>query len=199
MNINHDYFINKVLTQASDAYEEVKSFFIQILISLKGEDALDYLIKPTRSGTVLYTWLAQDIHKIETCALCRVNYFMSICSLFEELDFRDRVSFVADNDLCSSCFGEHLVINCSYFQRCEYFKDMHHSLLQPHFLDIQHSNEHHCSESGRFNSTEQLLNETQHNTFFTRLESDQTFKSTLDTKSYYQLSCGALSHSYGKN
>ena len=106
------------------AYEEVKSFFIELLICFEGEGAFDHLIKPTDSVTVLYTRLARDIHKTGTCALCRENHFMSICSLFEELDFRDRVSFVADNYLCSHCFGEHLVTNFSYVQRCEYCKDI---------------------------------------------------------------------------
>ena len=82
-----------------------------------------------------------------------------------------------------------------------YCKDMHHSLLHPHFSDIQQNDEDHCSESGSFDFTEQILNKTLQNTFCTRLESEQTFKSTFDTEPHDPQSCSTLSisHSIGDN
>ena len=78
---------------------------------------------------------------------------------------------------------------------------MHHSLLHPYISDIQHSYENHCSESGSFDSTEQILNKTLQNTFCTRLGSEPTFKSTFDTEPHDTQSCSALSinHFIGKN
>ena len=195
------YFGPKRVKQASEAHEKTKCFFTDLLISFKGEDVLEYSIEPTRSGTLLYTESCRGLYKNENCALCTDNHSIADCPSFKVLDFRERVSFVADNELCSNCFGEHQVTNCLYVYSCEYCKDMHHSLSHSHLSGIQHSDEHHCSKSGSFDTTEQILNKTLHSIFCTRLESDQTFNSTLDTKPHGTLPCSALSisDSIGEN
>ena len=118
VNSNHDYFINNFLQQATNTHEKVRTFFLKLLSSFNGQYALNYSIKPTRSGTLLFTQLSRSRNKNKTGALCRKNHSISACPS-NELDFRGRESVVADNYLCSNCFGKHLATNCSSFQRCE--------------------------------------------------------------------------------
>ena len=116
------------------------------------------------------TVMSRSLQNWKLCSMYGYNHSIADCPSFKVLDFTERASFVAKNDLCSNCFGEHQVTNCLYVPRCKYCKDMNHSLLHPHLSDIQHSDEHHCSESGSFDSTEQILNKTLQNTFCTRAE-----------------------------
>ena len=145
----------------------------------------------------MYTHRARGFYKTEYCAFCTENHSITNCPSFKVSDFKDHVSFVTENDLCFNRFGENLVTNCLFAQRCEYRKGMHHSLLHPHFSDIQLCNDkHHCSESGSLDSTEQILNEILQKTFCTSLASEQTFKSTFDTEPHDTQSCSALSISH---
>ena len=100
VNFNYKYFTDNFLKQASEAHEKTKCFFTDLLISFKGEDVLEYSIEPTRSGTLLYTESCRGLYKNENCALCTDNHSIADCPSFKVLDFRERVSFVADNDLC---------------------------------------------------------------------------------------------------
>ena len=55
VNFNHEYFTDNFFKQASEAHEKTKRFLLDLLISFKCEDALDYSIEPTRSGTLSHS------------------------------------------------------------------------------------------------------------------------------------------------
>lgn len=111
------------------SFDTLKDFLETRFRSL---EMIEHTTKPTRTKAFHTSIEPTNI----SCAFCKENHYIYQCKQFAKLQYKERHSFVQDNNLCFNCLiPNHSSNKCMRKTSCRVCHKKHHSLLHPEKRD----------------------------------------------------------------